>query len=184
MPMASHTIQWMPYLVFVLAVIISLSIAIRVRHAMGQLVTLISFGIYLIVVGYLTLTPTSYGFGIIPTMTPFWIGNVPTNPIPFRGIEMDFYLNIMMMIPMGVYLGLFRPSGSWRILLSGLAIGVGIESCQFLLDTFLGLSRWVDINDIITNAAGVVIGYTAVMALIHSPFKRLVQFFSLERYQI
>nr|WP_246147697.1 VanZ family protein [Secundilactobacillus folii] len=171
----------MPYLVFVIILFSGLGMLMRHRRGFGQMITIISFGIYLAVVGYLTLTPTSYAFGVVPTMTPFWVGHVPTNPIPFRGIEMDFYLNILMMIPMGVYLALLRPTRQHHVILSGIAIGITIEGTQFILDTFVNLSRWVDINDVITNAFGVVIGYFVIIVLRHSPLRRVIHFFSLKR---
>ncbi|WP_082405150.1 VanZ family protein [Secundilactobacillus similis] len=90
----------------------------------------------------MTLTPTSFAYGIIPTMEPVWVGVVPTNPIPFRGIELDFYMNIVMMVPMGVYLALFKKWSGWRILLIGVLMGTAIESTQFVLDTVLHMSRW------------------------------------------
>ncbi|WP_179211701.1 VanZ family protein [Secundilactobacillus pentosiphilus] len=138
-----------------------------------------TFGIYLAIVGYLTLTPTSYAFGNVPTMKPFWVGNAPTNPIPFRGIEMDFYLNILMMVPMGIYLKLLFKINVRQMIATGFLMGVGIESTQFILDTFLQMSRWIDINDILTNAGGVVIGYLLVLLLEGSPFRRIVNYFSI-----
>ena len=150
------------------------------KRTLGRLITIVTFGI-LIIVGYLTLTPTSYGFGSGPTMKPFWVGNAPTNPIPFRGIEMDFYLNILMTVPLGVYLKLLSKSTFHQIIGLGLLVGVGIESTQFILDSFLQLSRWIDINDVMTNACGIIVGYLLVAVLQHSPLKRLVGYFSLKQ---
>lgn len=173
--------QWLPYLAYVLAVLIGMGVLTSRRRGAGELVTIVTLGIYLTVVGYLTLTPTSFAYGIIPTMEPVWVGVVPTNPIPFRGIELDFYMNIVMMVPMGVYLALFKKWSGWRILLIGILMGTAIESTQFVLDTVLHMSRWVDINDVMTNAAGVVIGYYAVALLKRTPFRRVVQFFMVKR---
>lgn len=176
--------QWLPYIAYVFVVLVGMGLLTSKKRTAGQLITIVTFGVYLTVVGYLTLTPTSFAYGIVPTMEPVWVGTVPTNPIPFRGIELDFYMNILMMIPMGVYFGLFRQRSTWQITLIGVLIGTSIESTQFVLDMALHMSRWVDINDVITNAAGVVVGYLAVMLLKHSPFKRVVRFFSLNKGQL
>lgn len=175
----SNNSQWLPYIAFVFAVLIGVTVLVGRNRRIGQLITIVTFGVYLIVVGYLTLTPTSYAYGVVPTMTPVWVGNVPTNPVPFRGIEFDFYLNIIMMVPMGVYLGLLRKSRHTHIIWAGIMIGIGIESTQFILDSFLNMSRWVDINDVITNAFGVVIGYLLIFLLRHSPLWRVIRYFSL-----
>lgn len=175
----TNDVQWLPYLAYVFMVMIGIGVLVDRKRTLGQMITIVTFGFYLAVVGYLTLTPTSYGFGSVPTMQPFWVGNAPTNPIPFRGIEMDFYLNILMMVPMGVYLKLLSKVNFRQVAELGLLIGLGIESAQFLLDSFLQLSRWVDINDVITNAGGVIIGYVIVLILQYSPLKRIVSYFSL-----
>lgn len=171
--------QWLPYLAYVFIMMIGIGVLTDRKRTSGQLITIITFGIYLVIVGYLTLTPTSYAFGNVPTMKPFWVGKAPTNPIPFRGIEMDFYLNILMMVPMGIYLKLLFKINVRQMIITGFLIGMGIESTQFVLDTFLQMSRWIDINDIITNAGGVVIGYSLVLLLEYSPFKRIVNYFSI-----
>ncbi|GAX01540.1 VanZ family protein [Secundilactobacillus silagei] len=177
----TNDVQWLPYLAYVFMVMIGIGVLVDRKRTLGQMMTIVTFGFYLAVVGYLTLTPTSYAFGSVPTMKPFWVGNAPTNPIPFRGIEMDFYLNILMMVPMGVYLKLLSKANFRQIVGLGFLIGIGIESTQFLLDSFLQLSRWVDINDVITNAGGVIIGCVVILFLQHSPLKRIVSYFSLRR---
>lgn len=82
---------------------------------------------------------------------------------------------------MGVYLKLLSKANFRQIVGLGFLIGIGIESTQFLLDSFLQLSRWVDINDVITNAGGVIIGCVVILFLQHSPLKRIVSYFSLRR---
>lgn len=172
--------QWLPYLAYVFIIMIGIGVLTGQKRTFGQLITIVTLGIYLAVVGYLTLTPTSYGFGEVATMRPFWVGNAPTNPIPFRGIEIDFYLNILMMVPLGVYLKLLFKVNFRQAMVAGLLIGIGIETTQFILDSFLHMSRWIDINDVITNAGGVVIGYSIVLFLQYSPLKRIVSYFSIQ----
>lgn len=172
--------QWLPYLAYIFIMMIGIGILTGQKRTLGQMVTIVTFGIYLAVVGYLTLTPTAYAFGNGPTMKPYWVGSAPTNPIPFRGIELDFYLNILMLVPMGVYLKLLFKTNFKQIVAIGILIGLGIESTQFVLDSFLNMSRWIDVNDMMTNATGVVIGYVIVWVLLHSPLKRLVSFFSVK----
>lgn len=91
------------------------------------------------------------------------LGRAPVCFIPFN--EMDdigFYLNILMTMPFGVFLFLFsNKKFHFRyILLAGVFIGLFIETCQFILDNVIHFFiRYVDINDVISNALGFVLGY-------------------------
>ncbi|GLB46359.1 hypothetical protein WR164_03380 [Philodulcilactobacillus myokoensis] len=69
-------------------------------------------------------------------------------------------------MPVGVLLLLIdKHKVKFRLVLSlGIGIGCFIEATQFVLDnTVNGFLRYVDINDVISNALGVVLGYYALM---------------------
>lgn len=51
------------------------------------------------------------------------------------------------------------------VLLFGILLGISIESTQFLCDLFFHVERFVDIDDVITNAAGVLAGFYIMVLL-------------------
>ncbi len=97
-----------------------------------------------------------------------------SNFIPFRSISQILLKisnysafkqlagNIILFIPLSFILPLytkrFRKFG--KVLLSGFLISLGIETLQFIISFFYGFSyRTTDVDDIILNCAGVVIGF-------------------------
>ena len=91
------------------------------------------------------------------------------NLIPFRTVEnylrafragmysyavIQFFGNWGTFLPLGFFPALlFRGFGAWKTFFFGLAFSFGAECCQF----FLG--RHSDIDDVILNTAGVMLGY-------------------------
>ncbi len=66
--------------------------------------------------------------------------------------------------PLGVFLGTLRPHAlGWRrTLLTGLAVSVAVEGAQLGLSLLMGYwYRVADIDDLILNTAGVLLGYGA-----------------------
>ncbi|QIB27977.1 VanZ family protein [Caloranaerobacter azorensis] len=85
-----------------------------------------------------------------------------TNLIPFNKLDkIDFILNIIMTIPLGVLLPcLVKKLNTKKILIIGLITGLGIEACQALLTFVQGFTfRNININDAIANFIGVYLGY-------------------------
>ena len=72
--------------------------------------------------------------------------------------------NVLVFVPFGVLLPLAAPSLGrfWRMLLAGLAFSVAIELAQLAVSVGLGYTyRVSDIDDVILNVAGVLLGYAA-----------------------
>ncbi len=119
----------------------------------------------------LPLQPGPPGSGV--GLDPYWRHSV--NLVPFETIRL--YLksdlgriawanvlgNLLLLVPLGA-LGpvAWRKLDHWgRILGAGLAMSVGIEALQFakrFIDV-LGQTRSVDIDDVLLNVAGVLIGF-------------------------
>lgn len=82
-----------------------------------------------------------------------------------RGFSSQFIINIianvLMFSPMGFFLPLLwqRYRKWWKLLLIGTVFSVGIETVQL----FVG--RSVDVDDVILNVAGVMLGYAACHVL-------------------
>lgn len=109
---------------------------------------------YIIFSLYLTAMCFLVGF---PSVTGIKIG-WSYNFIPFYGMLNDItnsYLNVLLFIPLGIFVPCLWPE--YRIMMKtvglGLMTSLGIEILQIF--TF----RATDINDVITNVAGTMIGY-------------------------
>ena len=88
-----------------------------------------------------------------------WIpGDVPAT---------DFVLNMLMFAPIGLVLPLWWPAlnSLRRLAALALALSCGIEGTQFVLWWTLGNFRMVDVNDLISNTSGAVLGLLALRLL-------------------
>ena len=75
--------------------------------------------------------------------------------------------NVIAFAPLGLFLGALRPHehGWRRTLMTGLAVSVAIEGAQLALSLLMGYwYRIADIDDLILNTAGVLLGYGAFRA--------------------
>lgn len=83
--------------------------------------------------------------------------NPGINLIPFAdGFSLSFLLNILLFLPLGLLCPII--SHSFRNIRSVLLLSLGISLCIEVSQLFT-LHRATDINDLITNVAGAVIGY-------------------------
>lgn len=83
------------------------------------------------------------------------------NVVPFHGAHLlQFKLNILLFIPLGIIVTSIRQHYRWfNTLLLGLAVSCGIEILQ-LVTSLLSLNvRSFDVDDLITNTFGALIGY-------------------------
>ena len=109
---------------------------------------------YIIFILYLTAMCLLVGFPNIAGMRIV----LSHNFIPLRGMLTDItnsYLNVLLFIPLGIFVPCLWPE--YRSMMKtvglGLMTSLGIEILQIF--TF----RATDINDVITNVAGTMIGY-------------------------
>lgn len=141
----------------------------------AKLFMCICFLIYIIFLLYITL------FGRLSeridkiSLSPFWSYSAmiqTANPNMCRQI---FY-NILAFIPLGILLPMLgrRFRRLKNILLCGFLLSALIESAQLLFH--LG---WCDIDDVINNTAGAVIGY-GIWHILRIPGKRLIKKFLQE----
>lgn len=111
-----------------------------------------------------------YAFGVLAvTVVPvrafdYW-GHVPWQAmirwVPFVVDPVSMVLNVVMFMPFGVLVPLlWQWAGATALRLSLCALGasLSIELTQLLLDITLGARRTVDINDLIANTGGALIG--------------------------
>ena len=111
----------------------------------------------------------------------YWTGQPWWTVIHWIPGEVDapsFVLNVIMLIPFGAFVPLlWRTADSVRrlALLAALS-SAGIELSQFLLGVTLGSRRTVDINDLIANTLGALIGLLILrMALPSATHRRMIR---------
>lgn len=94
-------------------------------------------------------------------MLNFWIRNIGGN--------------LALLIPMGLFLPIFRDRfrNIKTMALAGFSISITIEILQ-LLSAFIGNTRTFDIDDIILNTAGAIIGY-GIFCLIRKKIANFLQ---------
>lgn len=108
--------------------------------------------LYLLALAFTVFTPLSItnlnvsimppGTGRVSLMVDLW---------HFSVLE-----NVILTVPLGMMIKRHYPH--WSLLIVGLITGGGIECIQYVISHLWLLNRSSDINDVIANAAGVVIG--------------------------
>ncbi len=121
---------------------------IFIFHNIKKTAAYILFSLYLVAICFLVGFPNIAGMRIV----------LSHNFIPLRGMLTDItnsYLNVLLFIPLGIFVPCLWPE--YRSMMKtvglGLMTSLGIEILQIF--TF----RATDINDVITNVAGTMIGY-------------------------
>lgn len=148
----SIVIDCISSIIFVVPVIIILHYAILKRRNFNQFIAILIFALYSIAVFSVVGVPTvgtfkvDFGFNLVPLI------DIVNSPLEYIK---NTILNIILFIPLG-----FLVPAIWKnyrsintMFIVGLALSVSIEILQIF--TF----RLTDIDDLITNTAGTVIGY-------------------------
>ena len=79
----------------------------------------------------------------------------------------DFLLNIVMTLPLAVLLRVvFGVRERARVVLAGFLLSAVIEVTQAILDLTLHGNRWADVNDLISNTLGALLGWWALDRLL------------------
>ena len=112
---------------------------------------------YAVAVAGITLLP------IVPRPPAYWAGEpwwTMLRWVPFDVDAPSFVLNVIMFVPLGVLLPLLRPGADAvrRLAVSAFCASLAIESVQLVLGLTLGSRRTVDVNDLIANTAGALLG--------------------------
>jgi glycopeptide antibiotics resistance protein len=102
---------------------------------------------------------------VVPVRAFDYWGQVPWQAmirwVPFVVDPLSMTLNVVMFLPFGVLVPLLWPwagATATRLGLLALSASASIELTQLLLDITIGSRRTVDINDLIANAGGALIG--------------------------
>ena len=152
---------WLLAAYIIIALIITARAVYKNEHPITRSICFVGFFIYL----YFLIDLTQFPIYVSPSMAEELSGNIfnSLNLIPFKDIfNMSGFYNIVATIPLGVLIPLItqRIWSFESISLMGICTGLlldGLQLCQlFIIDYTL---RIVDVNDVICNGLGVIIGY-------------------------
>ena len=125
------------------------------RAAAGVITTLYGVGVCKEV-----LQP--FQVGIDRRYFPGWRAFVHLTPL-FGAEPSDLVLNVLLFLPLGVLLPLLGNVQSVRCAtLIGLFLSLAIEVTQLILDVTVSVGRVADVNDLLGNTFGTVVGYLAL----------------------
>ncbi len=87
--------------------------------------------------------------------------------IPFHDYELlDALTNVVVFVPLGLLIPLLMRKPSWRkVLVTASIVSLTIELLQLAAQKLFSGGHVADVNDLIWNTAGGVIGYTIFVAL-------------------
>lgn len=117
----------------------------------GRMAAVAAVLAWAVAVAYMTLR-TGTGLGVRLNLVPLVVDG--------PGSAVDAVLNVGVFVPLGALLALL----GMRVLPAGvlaLAGSLSIESAQYLMDA----GRTADVNDLITNTVGALLGWLAVAAV-------------------
>lgn len=122
------------------------------------------FYIYILFVFKYTIFPIPISPILIQDLKDFYtVNNLNFIPLDFESgywRDNQIILNIVISIPFGFGLSYVAKIRKKSILLYGISFGIFIEGLQGLISVLLGFTyRTIDVNDVIFNFLGVVLGF-------------------------
>lgn len=159
-------------------VVTAILIAVRVRKGkepryIRELLKL-AFFLYLAFLLRLTVLPAfRIGAGYLSVnLVPFrtitdYIGFISSQEVGFGVIRANLLGNVLLFVPIGLLTPAIWPNFRrlWKAALFGLLLSVGIELTQMTFSLLGMLFRTTDVDDVILNTSGALIGY-ALFALV------------------
>ncbi|THE06831.1 VanZ family protein [Microbacterium oleivorans] len=121
-----------------------------------------------------------YAAGIFAnTIFPIYLSPVdsgePWTPklalVPFYDYEVDDALmNIAVFVPLGVLIPLLMRRASWaKVVLTAVSVSLGIELAQLAAQAFFAGGHIADVNDLMWNTVGGVVGYAVYLLALRIP---------------
>jgi len=119
--------------------------------------------VYVVFVLLITLTPQMPGTGVVGRLVGRFLYELELRGITsIDYLDIEFFGNILMFIPLGVFAALLIPRKAWwTLLLLGTAFSGLIEWSQA---TFLP-SRYPEVRDLVSNTTGFLIGAAVSVTL-------------------
>jgi glycopeptide antibiotics resistance protein len=165
-----------PSIVFILPALVAWFLGVPLLQRVGAVELTASryallslFMLYLLAVIHLTVFPIHVQTGEWKALAYF---EQAVNVRPFQQLDKaDFTLNILLTIPLGMFLPviLHRAIPLLHVCAIGLLTGCLLEGNQYLLRVTVANDRNVNINDVIANATGVILGYACLRIALRIP---------------
>lgn len=119
--------------------------------------------VFIVVTQLLISKPTEWGIAFSPNVIPF---KLLLQNYQYHGLSAfaQYFLNIVMCIPLGILLPLSFPKRKWsygKAVVIAVLVPLATEVVQF----FTG--RIADVDDLTANALGIVAGFGFIMTLWH-----------------
>jgi glycopeptide antibiotics resistance protein len=145
----------------------------------GKRLTIIAFLCYFVIILRLCLTPVTFSFLTANRNLRYFHG-VPYNLIPFQQLDLEWLLNVIMTIPLGIILYLIgRKNQLVTVFFLSLLFSLFIEGNQFVCDFLFHIGRVADIDDLITNTLGGIIGFYSLKLLDRGVIHKIINPFFL-----
>ncbi|MCW3777298.1 VanZ family protein [Levilactobacillus namurensis] len=157
--------RWEPLVLIALtASLVGLMILLTMTNRRHRWIALGTLA-YLTGLGAIVFTPLSFS-GTAVYVMPAGIGRVNLTQLDVWNL--GFFENILMTLPLGFLFKRFWPSLSlWGVGFLGLSAGSFIEIAQYILSHHWLINRSSDLNDVLANALGVLMGGLVALALQH-----------------
>jgi len=162
---------------FSLGMLLLITLLKRRRNRLVYLFVLSFFWVYMMLVVALTLFPITIS-GAGQFHLPLRINLVPfymDQPFYFSTLRvMEISANLLMTVPFGLLLPLLVPIRARYFWLVAIGLGLALELTQLLLALLTGNGsfRVTDINDVLLNSAGAMIGYGLFRLFLKRPTQR------------
>lgn len=157
-----HIIRVLPFALVVLAAML-LVLWHRSKNPAFLLCCAI-FGIYLLFVIELIFFPIRISESYVRDVR--WFSSINLIPLNFNFSELprlvlqQIVLNVLLTVPFGFGMRFVAQIRAKQVLWIALAVGAAIETGQLLISVVVRYPyRTIDVNDVLLNALGVVVGY-------------------------
>lgn len=152
--------RWEPLVIILLmASLCGLLIVTTVRRTRTRWFALLVLG-YFTSLGAILFTPLAFT-GTAVYIMPAGLGRVNLTHLDM--FNLGFFENILMTIPLGMLIKWVLPKISmWGVTILGIFAGSSFETIQYILSHHWLINRSSDINDVISNTMGVVVGGIAI----------------------
>jgi glycopeptide antibiotics resistance protein len=145
----------------------------RRRFTPGRLLAVGGFAIYVLLVSKYTVFPLWFDSQYIESLRSQTSLLDGVNLVPFKGLSLKYMTsiqgwgNIVLGVPFGFLFPLVMMTTSWReIGWYSAVFAVSIETTQLAISLLYGFAyRVIDINDVLLNFAGAMIGYVLLKAV-------------------
>ncbi|WP_366017771.1 VanZ family protein [Limosilactobacillus sp.] len=172
-------LHWFPFCVYLVIALILAFNAFSRYQQFGKRLTIIAFLCYFVIILRLCLTPVTFSFLTANRNLRYFHG-VPYNLIPFQQLDLEWLLNVIMTIPLGIILYLIgRKNQLVTVFFLSLLFSLFIEGNQFVCDFLFHIGRVADIDDLITNTLGGIIGFYSLKLLDRGVIHKIINPFFL-----